>query len=273
MREDKLRYKTVEDAFYSFCDPYPEDEVDTMIEEEKEEDNLSAEEQQNREENVIFNTVTESIELIPSNAEVYRYINNEGKEVIEVTFGNNNNAIAYTNYPTVSPQNITAGKVGLLSTPNNDDSPTVTQALRGSNADKWTESIKAEVDQLLKGTLKPVSTLQPPYKFFHTTTQLKAKKNSMDGTIAKYKCRICARGNMLADTLAPSETYSPTINALTTFATVLQLSIIFKLIRKTNDTIGAYFLYQNYPIDEREPLYTKLEKPVAIFLYSTRFRS
>jgi hypothetical protein len=142
------------------------------------------------------------------------------------------------------------------------DTPTLKQALQGPNASKWTEAIQSEVQQLLKATIKPVDILSKPYLFVRTTTQLKAKRNSTDGTISKYKCRICARGDMLAGTIDPSETYSPTINSLT-FSTILQLAIIFKLIRRTSDTIGAY-LYQDYPINEREPLYTILERDVAI---------
>jgi hypothetical protein len=265
MREDKLRYNMVKDAFHSFCDPYNEDEED-------EETNLE-EGGQEREENALLNDQTKSIELIPQKAEVRRFIDEDGREVIEVVTNGNTSVFKHSNsqieFDTSSssshstmPQTIAVGKAIITHNSRDDPSPTVRQALQGPSADKWTEAIKTEVEQLLKGTLKPVSNLQSPYKFVHTTTQLKAKKNSIDGKISKYKCRICARGDMLAGTLEPWETYSPTINALT-FATILQLAIIFKLIMKTNDTIGAY-LYQHYPIKEREPLYTKLERTIAI---------
>jgi hypothetical protein len=70
---------------------------------------------------------------------------------------------------------------------------------------------------------------------------------------------------LLAGTIDATEKYSPTtINALTFFSTISQLSIILKLVRRTSDTIiAAAYLYQNYPVDSREPLYAKLENDVA----------
>jgi hypothetical protein len=61
--------------------------------------------------------------------------------------------------------------------------------------------------------------------------------------------------------LSADKTYSPTVNNLT-FATILQIAIIFNLKRRTIDVVGAY-LYQDFPLHDREPLYLKLEKLVA----------
>jgi len=66
---------------------------------------------------------------------------------------------------------------------------------------------------------------------------------------------------MLDGELEPEETYSPTISPLA-FATVLHISIIKKLKRRTIDTVGAY-LYHFYPKDKRKPLYVKFDKLVA----------
>ena len=58
----------------------------------------------------------------------------------------------------------------------------------------------------------------------------------------KFKGRLCACGNELAGDV--SETYSPTIGALT-YATVHQLAIIDRMESCVVDRVGAY-LYQDY---------------------------
>ena len=79
-----------------------------------------------------------------------------------------------------------------------------------------------------------------------------------DGSVNKYKARCCARGDELEGKI--SETYSPTISALT-FAVVHQLSIIDEMHTCTIDTVGAY-LYEDYP-DDATPLYLTLAPEVS----------
>jgi hypothetical protein len=95
------------------------------------------------------------------------------------------------------------------------------------------------------------------YTLIHLTMHLKLKL-LQTGAIDKYKARLCACGNELAD--EGYETYSPTIAGLT-YATVLQLAVIDQMHMCTVDTVGAY-LYQDYPKDAK-PLFLTLPEQVA----------
>jgi hypothetical protein len=101
------------------------------------------------------------------------------------------------------------------------------RALEGIDKIKWQQAIGTEVqDSMVKtGTLfeeKPHGIKGTDYTLIRSTMQLKIKLND-DGTIEKYKARLCARGDMLAGSI--EETYSPTISALA-YATALQIAII-----------------------------------------------
>ena len=142
------------------------------------------------------------------------------------------------------------------------DTPTVKQAMMMTDHEQWRKAIKAEIDALLKDTLRVIdinSLVEGTYTMIATTTQLKRKKNAQ-GLYEKHKARECARGDLLAHLMLPDETYSPTVSPLT-FALILQLAVLFGLKRKTVDTVGAY-LYQRYPTDKRT-LITRLHPTVA----------
>jgi hypothetical protein len=139
------------------------------------------------------------------------------------------------------------------------------RALEGIDKIKWQQAIETEVkDNMFKtGTLfeeKPHGIKGTDYTLIHSTMQLKIKLND-DGTIEKYKARLCARGDMLAGSI--EETYSPTISALA-YATAHQIAIIDGMFTCTVDTVGAY-LYEDYPTAAK-PLYLKLEPHIAIAL-------
>ena len=97
------------------------------------------------------------------------------------------------------------------------------------------------------------------YHIIHSTMQLKIKLKD-DGSVHKYKARLCARGDMLSGKTPDEETYSPTIGALS-FAAVHQIAILDKMFTCSVDVVGAY-LYENYP-DSATPLYLKIEPHVA----------
>ena len=136
-------------------------------------------------------------------------------------------------------------------------------ALKGLDNDKWIIAIKAETDMIFNGgTLveeQPTGVRGIDYHLIHSTMQLKIKLND-DGTINKYKARLCARGDMLANKLSPEETFSPTIGALS-FATVHQISVLDNMHTCSVDVVGAY-LYESYP-DSATPLYLKVEPHVS----------
>jgi hypothetical protein len=137
---------------------------------------------------------------------------------------------------------------------------TVKKALEGDDSALWIDAIRKEINLLIGGgTLVAEDTdlAGGPYDLIHSTMQLKVKMND-DGSVNKYKARCCARGDELEGKI--SETYSPTISALT-FAVVHQLSIIDEMHTCTIDTVGAY-LYEDYP-DDVTPLYLTLAAEVS----------
>jgi len=117
------------------------------------------------------------------------------------------------------------------------------------------------VNSLLDGgTLLPVdrSSISGTYKIIHSTVQLKLKL-FQDGSVDKYKCRICACGNELWGMVA--DTYSPTVGALA-YATVHQISICDAMSTCIVDVVSAY-LHQTYPADAL-PLYLTLPDNLSI---------
>ena len=136
-------------------------------------------------------------------------------------------------------------------------------ALKGANNNDWIKALKSETDMIFGGgTLikeNPTGVRGKDYHLIHSTMQLKIKLND-DGTINKYKARLCARGDMLAGRIPSDETYSPTIGALP-FATVHQIAILDNMHTCSVDVVGAY-LYEDYP-ETSTPIYLKMESHVA----------
>ena len=119
---------------------------------------------------------------------------------------------------------------------------TVGQALKSADASFWIDALKVELNQMTStGTLFPMSYSDLPSNatVINSTMVLRKKPD-------KYKARLCACGNELKGQI--SETYSPTIGALT-YAAVHQISIIDRMFVRIIDTVGAY-LYQTYPEDQ-----------------------
>ena len=136
-------------------------------------------------------------------------------------------------------------------------------ALKGNDCEKWKEALSAETNMIFNGgTLveeTPAGIRGVDYHIIHSTMQMKIKLKD-DGTVQKYKARLCARGDMLAGKTPDEETYSPTIGALS-FAAVHQIAILDSMHTCSVDVVGAY-LYENYP-DSATPLYLKIEPHVA----------
>ena len=111
---------------------------------------------------------------------------------------------------------------------------------------------------LTGGTLVPhTGPITGPHKLIHSTAQLKLK-SYQDGTIDKYKCRLCGCGNESFGQIA--ETYSPTVGALV-YAAVHQIAIIDQMHRCIVGTVQAY-LWQEYP-EEALPLYLTLPDNIS----------
>ena len=137
---------------------------------------------------------------------------------------------------------------------------TVARALKSAESAQWKEAIKDEIlNKMMKdGTLVPETPVPgTDYKIIHSTMPLKCKTHQ-DGSLDKFKARLCACGNELLNFIL--DTYSPTVNALT-HAVVHQIAIIDNMSKCVVDVTGAY-LHQVYPKDA-PPLYLTLPDAVA----------
>jgi hypothetical protein len=110
----------------------------------------------------------------------------------------------------------------------------------------------------------PQGARNTDYKVIHSTMQLKIKLKD-DGSVDRYKARLCARGDMLSGMIA--ETYSPTVSALA-HSVAHQLAIIDGMHTCSVDVVGAN-LHQDYP-SEATPLYMKLEPHICSSSYWAR---
>lgn len=144
----------------------------------------------------------------------------------------------------------------------NSDNPTLQQALNSIDRISWLGAINKEMKSIMSDTLQPISAQQIPEGAWivPTTMQLKLKRNAQDGTIDKFKARLCLRGDLLHYFYNKNEIYTPTISPITAFL-ILQISIILGWKRKISDQEAA-FLKQPYPFDER-PIVTYLEPTLA----------
>jgi hypothetical protein len=136
---------------------------------------------------------------------------------------------------------------------------TVRTALQSEASDHWRAAIIAEVMSLIQGGTLQAIAGDPIglFKLIHSTAQLKLKEHQ-DGSIDKYKARLCACGNELYGQVL--ETYSPTVGALA-YSAVHQIAIIDGMERCIVDVVQAY-LYQSYPEDAL-PLFLVLPDNVS----------
>jgi len=261
MRESQSRYQLVEDAVYSFFDEQASiittptasaspstvaEEAATMLEEEIFEKHLLNKRQQKR--------VRSKSPPAPPPSE--RQLRSSSSAAATAAARQDDDVSDDEEY-----EAFVALAAKVLRTENN---PTLRQALASDERDKWVEAIEKEIESLMASNtivpLDPGEEIPRNAMFVHTTTQLKRKLSSVDGSAEKWKARTCARGDMIKGKVDASQTYSPTINALT-FACVFQIAIIFGMVRRIMDTVSAY-LHQFYPYEKR-PLILQLERGVA----------
>ena len=88
------------------------------------------------------------------------------------------------------------------------------QAMRGPQAEHWKAAMKEELEPHKKnGTWEAIcaSSLPPGTKTVGSTWVFKLKRNA-DGSIARYKARLCAQGFSQIEGLHYSQTYSNTVS-------------------------------------------------------------
>ena len=115
------------------------------------------------------------------------------------------------------------------------------QAMRGPDSKHWEQAMKEELASHEKnGTWEPLSASQIPSgtKVVGCTWVFKLKRNA-DGTIARYKARLCAQGFSQVEGLHYEHTYSNTITR-DTFRILLAMAARFGLKLSGADVKTAY---------------------------------
>ena len=110
--------------------------------------------------------------------------------------------------------------------------------MRSPDFELWLAAIAAELKQLFDGGTLVAETPTPrtKYNVIHSTMPMRCKTHQ-DGSLSKFKARLCACGNELSGYIA--DVFSPTINALT-YSAVHQIAIIDEMSRCIMDVVGAY---------------------------------
>ena len=121
------------------------------------------------------------------------------------------------------------------------DMPTITQAMRSEEEPQWTQSIVAEIQNLVThGTGVEVSRAEvtPGAQILPVKVVLKKKRDS-EGKVTKYKARLCVLGNLKKKSF--ESVYSPTANEKS-LKLLLSLATALKMEVMSLDVYGA-FLY------------------------------
>ena len=131
-------------------------------------------------------------------------------------------------------------------------------ALNGPYAGHWLDALKEEHGNLIKfGTYRPVKL--PNGRRAIGSTYAFAVKNNKDGTVDKFKVRICVQGFSQRAGVDYSETFSPVCH-LESVRSILAISAQYELKLRHADVVGA-FLQGN--LDEE--VYMKPPKGLPFF--------
>ncbi|MCO5609585.1 hypothetical protein L7F22_063815 [Adiantum nelumboides] len=88
-----------------------------------------------------------------------------------------------------------------------EEIPTIAEALQGPEADRWREAMDSELTSLLQNNTWTLAELPPDRKAV-TCKWLLRKKFNPDGTVARYKAHLVARGFSQTPGLDFNETFS-----------------------------------------------------------------
>ena len=123
----------------------------------------------------------------------------------------------------------------------------VAKALKSEESPQWISAIRLEMDALFSGGTLIAEDLPVTgnYTIIHSTMPMRCKHHQ-DGTLSKFKARLCACGNELSGII--HDIYSPTISTLT-YNAVHHISVLDDMSCCIIDVVGAY-LHQDYPPDK-----------------------
>ena len=121
---------------------------------------------------------------------------------------------------------------------NQDDNPTLTEAMNGPDAAGFFRAMELELETLIKMEVFTVVDRKPWMKVISTVWAFK-RKRFPDGDVRKLKARLCARGFEQVEGRDYFETYAPVVQWLTV-RLILVMTIIMGLENKQIDYTAAF---------------------------------
>ena len=121
---------------------------------------------------------------------------------------------------------------------NQDDTPTLTEAMNGPDAAGFFKAMELELQTLIDMEVFIVVNREPWMKVISTVWAFK-RKRFPDGNIRKLKARLCARGFEQVEGRDYFETYAPVVQWLTV-RLILVMTIIMGLENKQIDYTAAF---------------------------------
>ena len=126
----------------------------------------------------------------------------------------------------------------FMTVANQDDNPTLTEAMNGPDAAGFFKAMEQELETLIQMEVFIVLDRQPWMKVISTVWAFK-RKRFPDGCIRKLKARLCARGFEQREGRDYFETYAPVVQWLSV-RLILVMTIIMGLENKQIDYTAAF---------------------------------
>jgi hypothetical protein len=121
---------------------------------------------------------------------------------------------------------------------NQDDNPTLTEAMNGPDAAGFFKAMELELDTLITMEVFTIVNREPWMKVISTVWAFK-RKRFPDGSVRKLKARLCARGFEQVEGRDYFETFAPVVQWLTV-RLILVMTIIMGLENKQIDYTAAF---------------------------------
>jgi hypothetical protein len=119
-----------------------------------------------------------------------------------------------------------------------DEPSSFRSATSGENCDQWTKAIASEYQSHIANKTWSLVDYPQNAKIIGSMWRFKVKRDA-DGSIIKYKARLCARGDQQTSGVDYSETFAPTVR-YTTLRVLLALACYHDLEVEQFDVVSAF---------------------------------
>jgi len=120
----------------------------------------------------------------------------------------------------------------------NDEPSSFKRATSGDNCDQWLKAISSEYESHLVNKTWTLVEYPQNAKIIGSMWRFKIKRDA-DGSIIKYKARLCARGDQQTNGIDYNETFAPTVR-YTTLRVLLALACYHDLEVEQFDVVSAF---------------------------------